>query len=323
MLTTTTLIRRSLIQSGPGPQFRLLSSLTSSLPVGGVPTKDRKNDDGDDETSPNHHRPQQQQRRSFYRSAAVRQADAAATAPAPSTTTTTTSSSPLLNRFAVTAEVTVSKILPAGLGWQSASLVADSLGYAGDSASFALTTGAGDALGVLAGHCLYYGLKKASSYDSSINMTRELQTGILLGSAAMMSGTAWQPLVNALQGANLSFNSVMAGTWVGCGLAFYAGLRAARTVYSDKLTHIEPPTYANSQTDAALSVAIGGATGFFVGTDAAYLPEQNFLLNYVGILDTTPDAAGCLLAGTSTSLGFCAAQSTLNMIYPAGKCWND
>ena len=75
----------------------------------------------------------------------------------------------------MTAEVTVSKIMPAGFGWQSASLLASSMGYASDSTSFALTTGAGDAVGVLAGHCLYYGIKKAV-YDEKINMTRELQT---------------------------------------------------------------------------------------------------------------------------------------------------
>ena len=133
--------------------------------------------------------------------------------------------------------MTVSKIFPAGLGWQSASLLADNtMGYASDSASFALTTGLGDALGVLAGHCLYYGLKKSTGVDSEINLTREWHTGVLLGSAAMMSGTAWQPLVNALQGANLGFTTVMAGTWIGCGVAFYTGLRVARTVLSDQLT---------------------------------------------------------------------------------------
>ena len=89
------------------------------------------------------------------------------------------------------------------------------------------------------------------------------------------------------------------------------------------LEGIEEPTYANSKNDASLSVAIGGATGFFVGTDAAYLPEQNFLLHVVGISDGTPDLVGCAMAGTSTSLGFMAAQSSLNVIYPTGKCWNN
>lgn len=73
----------------------------------------------------------------------------------------------------------------------------------------------------------------------------------------------------------------------------------------------------------SLSAAIGGATGFFVGTDAAYLPSQNFLIDVVGIADGTPDLAGCAIAGTSTSLGFVTAQTGMNIIFPKGKCWND
>eukprot|EP00934_Nitzschia_sp_Nitz4_P001849 Nitzschia sp. Nitz4//scaffold386_size12300//1284//2180//NITZ4_008992-RA/size12300-processed-gene-0.27-mRNA-1//-1//CDS//3329549960//1849//frame0 len=229
----------------------------------------------------------------------------------------------IVDRFVTTFEVTISKIFPAGFGWQTASIVADSnFGFAPDSLNFALTTGVGDALGVLGGHVTYYGLKKLA-YDSKINMTAELHTGALLGSAAFCSGTAWQPLVDALQGANLPFLSVFTGTWVGCGLAFYAGLRMARTILSGPMKYVEEPTYENSKADASLSVVIGGATGFFVGTDAAYLPEQNFLIDVVGIQDGTPDLTGCVIAGSSTSLGFLTSQSTFNVIFPAGKCWND
>ena len=234
-----------------------------------------------------------------------------------------TKTSPLVARFTSMAEVTISKIFPAGFGWQTASVVAGGLGYQADSLNFALTTGLGDGLGVLAGHTVYYAGKKALTGSESINMTQEMQTGMLLGTAAFCSGTAWQPIVNALQGANLPFNSVFMGTWAGCGVAFYLGLRAARTILSGPMKYIEEPTYENHKNDASLSAAIGGATGFFVGTDVAYLPEQNFLIGAVGIQDGTPDIIGSAIAGTSTSMGFCAAQSTFNMIYPAGKLWND
>lgn len=228
-----------------------------------------------------------------------------------------------IKRFQVTAEVTVSKIFPAGFGWQTASVVAaNNFGLAPDSMNFALTTGLGDAIGVMGGHCLFYGAKKAL-IDSSINMQSEIQTGTLLGTAAFCSGTAWQPIVNALQGANLSFAGVFTGTWIGCGLAFYGGLRAGRTILSGFMTHIGEPTYENSKGDASLSCVIGGATGFFVGTDAAYLPDQNFLIGVVGIKEGTPDLVGCAIAGSSTSLGFVTTQSVFNVIYPAGKCWND
>merc|ERR1719276_26639 len=234
------------------------------------------------------------------------------------------SSSGMMDRFKITAEVTISKIFPAGFGWQSSSIVAEEyLGYAPDTMAFALTTGLGDAIGVMAGHCLYFAAKKQITNDDSIDMERESQTGLLLASATFCSGTAWQPLVDALQGANLSFMQVFAGTWVGCGTAFYIGLRGARTILSGPCQYIQGPTYDNSTTDKSLSAAIGGATGFFVGTDTAYLPAQNFLINAVGIHDVTPALTGCVIAGSSTSLGFLSAQTTLNAIYPAGKLWND
>ena len=279
-------------------QFRLMSSMSSNS--NNSPSQQRK-----------------EERRKFHSTSRC-EADAAAKEDAP-----VVASSGLLSRFIVTAEVTVSKIFPAGFGWQTSSIIAsENFGYAPDTMNFAMTTGLGDAIGVLGGHVAYYGLKKAA-VDSEINMAAEAQTGILLASAAFCSGTAWQPIVNALQGANLSFMEVFTGTWVGCGLAFYGGLRVGRTILSGYLEHIHEPTYENSKNDASLSVAIGGATGFFVGTDAAYLPEQNFLIKVVGIQDGTPDLVGCAIAGSSTSLGFVSAQSALNMIYPAKKCWND
>jgi hypothetical protein len=228
----------------------------------------------------------------------------------------------LTKRFVLTTEVTVSKIFPAGFGWQFSSIVAASQGFASDSLNFALCTGVGDALGVLCGHVGYYAAKKAL-VDPTIDSTKELHTGILLGSAAFCSGTAWQPTVNLLQSAELPWLSVAAGTWVGCGAAFYVGLRIARTLLSGPLRYVEPPTYENGQADAALSTSIGGATGFFVGTDVAYLPDQNLLYNLVGIQDGTPDLTASVMAGSSTALGFLTAQSGMNLVYPKGKCWND
>lgn len=261
-----------------------------------------------------------EERRKFH-STSKRQADAATAKEGAPVAAAETGG--LMSRFIVTAEVTVSKIFPAGFGWQSSSIIAENnFGYSPETMSFAMTTGVGDGIGVLGGHVAYYAAKKAV-VDSSIDMSKELHTGILLASAAFCSGTAWQPLVNAFQGAGLSFNEVFFGTWAGCGLAFYGGLRVGRTLLSGPFEHIHEPTYENSKTDASLSVAIGGATGFFVGTDAAYLPEQNFLIKAVGIQDGTPDLLGCAIAGSSTSLGFLSAQSGMNIIFPAKKSWND
>ena len=235
-----------------------------------------------------------------------------------------TSESTIADRFVVTGETTVSKIFPAGFGWQSSSILAENhLGYSADSMAFALTTGLGDAVGVLIGHCGYFAIKKAVTGNDKILMKREFDTGFLLATAAFCSGSLWQPLVDALQGSGLSFAGVFTGTWIGCGTAFYAGLRAGRTVLPTFLTYVQEPSYENSKTDASLSIAIGGATGYFVGTDAAYLPDQNFLIDIVGIHDTTPALAGCAIAGSSTALGFGVSQTALNVVYPTGKCWND
>jgi hypothetical protein len=255
-----------------------------------------------------------------YHGTASRSADATISS---ETVKSVTNKRSVVDRFQVMAEVTISKIFPAGFGWQTASVFASSeMGYSTDSLNFAVTTGVGDALGVFLGHALYYSAKK-QLVDNTINMKKEINTGILLGSAAFCSGTAWQPLVDLLQGANLSFMQVFAGTWIGCGTSFYVGLRMGRTILSGYLDHIQEPTFANSLHDTSLSISIGGATGFFVGTDAVYLPDQNFLIDVVGIKPGMPDIASCAIAGTSTSLGFMTSQSAMNIIYPAKRLWND
>lgn len=100
------------------------------------------------------------------------------------------------NRFVVTAEVLVSKIFPAGFGWQAASVVAGQQGFEADTLSFALTTGAGDFAGVLAGHSTYSVMKNMAGKGGGLQS--ELVAGLWLATAAFCSGTAWQPTVNFL-----------------------------------------------------------------------------------------------------------------------------
>lgn len=86
---------------------------------------------------------------------------------------------------------------------------------------------------------------------------------------------------------------------------------------------MEGTTYDNLKNDASLSAAIGGATAFFVGTDVAYKPTENFLIDQLGIQDSATDIEGCVTAGTSTAVGFLAAQTVENIIYPKNTCWLD
>ncbi|GMI49482.1 hypothetical protein ScalyP_jg222 [Parmales sp. scaly parma] len=242
--------------------------------------------------------------------------------PASSQVVSTVDTSEMANRFQTTIEVAVSNIFPAGFGWQSASILAETAGFSSESVNFALTTGAGDFAGVFIGHNAFYAVKKSLGFEAS--STRETaETGLLLASAAFCSGAGWQPIVNVLQGLNMSFGTVFCGTWVGCGALFYGGLRASRALMSDSFVFIEEPTHKNSLTDGSLSLAIGSATAFFVGTDAVYLPSQNFLIDVVGIGEGTGDLVGCAIAGSSTALEFLTCQSAFNLGYPSRKCWND
>jgi hypothetical protein len=326
----TSSLRRTVIRDLPRIKISSSSSYQQRCAIASLPSSSSTATPykHDDDTKKQQQQQQQQQYERRYVHSTVRtEADATVTATMETPVTVVKKSkveTTLTDRFVTTFEVTVSKIFAAGFCWQASSIVAGNQGFASDSVNFALTTGFGDALGVLGGHCLYYGTKKMIQGSSStIDMTKELHTGILLGTAAMCSGTAWQPIVNVLQGANLPFSQVFIGTWIGCGTAFYIGMRVGRTILSGPLEHVHEPTYENGKNDIGLSIAIGGATGFFVGTDAAYLPEQNFLISIVGIQPGISDVTGCAIAGSSTGMGFLAAQSTMNMAFPAGKCWVD
>merc|ERR1711918_226573 len=80
--------------------------------------------------------------------------------------------------------------------------------------------------------------------------------------------------------------------------------------------NIEPNNYQNLKNDASLSLAIGGGTSAFVGTDVAYLDgEGNFLRPIVGIEDGVSDLQGCVTAGSSTALGFAVAQTAENLVW--------
>lgn len=231
---------------------------------------------------------------------------------------TSSAAADLLARFSTTTEVTVSKIFPAGFGWQTASVVAGSAGATPTSLPFFMITGFGDLLGVLGGHVGYMALKKQAGYN--VNLSKELDTGLWLGSAAFCSGFVWQPTLNACVDLGLSFNASATAVFGACTLAFFGGLRVFRILYSP-LTSVEPNNYANLKADAGLAVAVGGATGCFVGTDVTF--GDNWLRPVVGIEDGTGDVAASIIAGSSTAIGFMAVQSAQNVAMPQGKNWVD
>lgn len=247
-------------------------------------------------------------------------AEAQANAPAASL------GSVLAKRFIVTAEVCLSKIFPAGFGWQAGGVVAGHMGFGSTDVELFLIAGAGDAIGVGIGHFAYYAIKNAMGYKQDLTVTAH--TSVLLSTACMFSGTAWQPVVNFLHDtAHLDFNGVAVGTVGACAFAFFTGLRFGRLIWSPIIYGVAPNSYENLKADVGLGIAVGGATGTFVGTDVSFVtPEgvdSNWLRPYVGVEDSFSEVKGMVTAGVSTSLGFTIAQSAQNVTLSPGKNWVD
>merc|ERR1711991_313632 len=120
--------------------------------------------------------------------------------------------------------------------------------------SFFLVTGLGDGVGVAAGHFTWFAAKKAVTGTDRINLGTEGVIAAWLGTAAVFSGTAWQPIVNVAHTLDLGFTGTAALTWGVCASAFYAGLRVGRGIWSNLApTHMPALAYDNLKTDAQLA----------------------------------------------------------------------
>lgn len=211
-------------------------------------------------------------------------------------------------RTVQTVEAIVSKLFPAGCGWQSASIIAENAGYLPTNLPFFLSVGIGEGLAVGLGHLTYYGIKNRLS-KQSIDMSLQRGSALQLATAATMSGTIWQPSVNLLS--NHGFLTTAIGTVGICGLTFFSGLRLSRTVWSNlpgvTLDKNSPETLRN---DALLSVSVAGAAGLFVATDVSL--ANNMLAPYFGITSQMSDLSGIGTAGLSTAVGFAGVQTLQN-----------
>ena len=223
-------------------------------------------------------------------------------------------------RLVTSAEVTVSKIFPAGAGWQLASIVADSSGFAPTSLAFFASVGLGDCSGVFLGHLAYQALKKVTG--SEIALKTEFQVASLLGTAAFFSGSAWQPALNAFNTLGFTFTQSLIGVSIATTFAFFAGLRIMRRVLSNFMPAVERVTYDNQESDLALSAAVGTGCGAFVGTDISF-GAANWLAPIVGIQSHFSAARGVAVAGLSTSIGFIANMLVQATCLPAKECWID
>lgn len=194
-----------------------------------------------------------------------------------------------------TAEIVASKLIPAGMGWQAAAILS---GLDPSTALMWLSTGAGEAAFVFAGHLSYMSVKKQIVPSAEINLAQETKTAAWLATAALGSGTTWQPLLNTMADQGASFPLAATVTGVGCASVFFALLRMGRPIYDLKQPH-------SLSADARLSFAISGAAALFVATDPSL--ANNFLAGIYGVYDHTPDLTAVLTAGAATGSGFFAA----------------
>lgn len=229
-------------------------------------------------------------------------------------------------RWAYTGEIMVSKLFPAGFGWQAASCIADSsFGLAATSPGFALMTGLGDMTGVICGHMLYKTIQNSVT-DKEIDLGAEFKTSVWLGTAAFCAGSSWQPIVNFLHDdLQLGFTSTFVGVTGMCGSMFFAGLALGRTIYPWM------PSVGSGKSlmqDAGLCLSIGGATAMFVATDPSFTGAQADMLYSLtapvfNITDDMSTLAGCATAGASTFTGFAIFNSAQSALLPVGSNWMD
>jgi hypothetical protein len=213
----------------------------------------------------------------------------------------------MLDRNKKTLEVIVSKLVPAGCGWQAASIYASELQYDPTTYQFFATVGFGEGGAVLLGHTMYYTTKKIF-VDKNISLKQEYSNGLQLGTAATLSGSIWQPTVNFLY--NNGFSMTAIGTSIICGATFYGGLKLSRYLYSPFLL-LDNNNKKNNINDFALSCSIAGAAGMFVATDVTL--ANNYLEFLFGINENMTDNHGIITAGSSTGFGFLIFQSLQNL----------
>ena len=214
----------------------------------------------------------------------------------------------MLTRYLKTSEVVVSKLFPAGCGWQAASIVAENLNYLPSTMPFFLTVGLGEGLAVGVGHLTYYTIKK-KLINNQINMKNELGSALQLGTAATMSGTIWQPTVKVLS--NYDFIFASSGT-------YYLWINFILVLdFPDLYTVI----YSQMEIKEMIYYICfcSWCCWYVVATDVSL--ANNFMMPYLGITDSMSDLHGIGLAGLSTASGFVFVKNFQNIFMK--KNWID
>ena len=208
-----------------------------------------------------------------------------------------------------TLQVGATKIFLAGVGWQAAAFASR---QSSTSLGFWAAAGAGDAGGTFLGNAvLLSGLAYWQGWQSCMHV---VQSGVIVSTGSLLSGSIWQPLVNHFHSAGLSFSVGMVLVGMACGACFLIGITVAALCFSRCSR-----SKRDFAKDFSLSLSVAGATATFVGTDESW--HGNWLQQLVGERNGASVVRDCLTAGVSVVLGFCVLQLVLIAFVPPRIMW--
>ena len=217
-------------------------------------------------------------------------------------------------RFVGLFHAVVSKVFWAGFFWEFFGEVFGDNDY--HTVKYAVLTGLGDSSGVFTGHMLYFTALGGCALDAAA--AREWPAARLLATVSLLTGTAWQPLVNLCLD-TFGFDFLGTFFFVGAvsGLIFFCGLRVGRRAFDDEGAEDAAGVYK----DASLALSIAGAEAFFVCTTPARLTSKDFSM--FSVYDNDGWLLASWKAGASVAAGFILVQVLQNLVVPFGYTWVD
>eukprot|EP00658_Telonema_sp_P-2_P024451 TRINITY_DN19825_c0_g3_i1.p1 TRINITY_DN19825_c0_g3~~TRINITY_DN19825_c0_g3_i1.p1 ORF type:complete len:287 (-),score=55.97 TRINITY_DN19825_c0_g3_i1:246-1106(-) len=242
----------------------------------------------------------------------------------------------VLLRFHSTFLVASCKMFCGGFFWQA---LANEYPGSKSSLGFALTTGVGESIGVLIGQALLTTILAYWRFEGWMVVARD---AAILAVGAFISGSAWEPMVQATR--SLDFTWAALTTGVVCGTGFFLGITGMQWVlppqsptpslkgpisseeskYSageDCEIQVTETRSIDWSSNLTLSVAVMGAAAFFVATDIAF--HGNWLQTVLGERDGSSKIRDCALSGSSTMMGFWFVQIFFVLVVPPGYLWTD
>eukprot|EP01035_Chromulina_nebulosa_P019629 gene19629-25540_t len=198
--------------------------------------------------------------------------------------------------------------------WEGfAMLASNSLNLSDLSFWFCLLTGIGTAIGIIVGHLGVVFLTTTKKVDIDIELHAVALLAVALG---LFTGTLWQVSVNISKHLHLDFTQAF---WfvgaVSTGYSFVSltVCRYLNTIFPEIFRLQIKPVRETWYLDLLLSISVGAADAFFVGTSDISVFANDWLPGFA-VRDNTSVFVAMLLAGSSSLCGFLVCQSIQNII---------